>query len=146
MIFKDAGRTNIPDDQFLIKRIIGMPGDTVSFKDGDIYVDDVKCVEDYLSYDTETNTLQRDETFEVPEGSFFVLGDNRNDSVDSRYWDDPYVKREELRGKYLYSFHMPAPLYKLIQFKDSPESAVVSDSAAQESRVATTETVPISER
>ena len=146
VIFKDAGRTNRPDDQFLIKRIIGMPGDTVSFKDGDIYVDDVKCVEDYLSYDTETNTLQRDETFEVPEGSYFVLGDNRNDSVDSRYWDDPYVKREELRGKYLYSFHMPAPLYKLIQFKDSPESAVVSDSAAQESRVATTETVPTSER
>lgn len=118
VIFKNNGRTALGNNDILIKRIIGMPGETVSFKDGRIFIDGKICEEDYLAYDTETNPLEDDEIFEVPENSYFLLGDNRGDSMDSRYWSNPYVGKDELIAKYLYSFHLPDKFYNLIQAKN----------------------------
>jgi len=81
------------------KRVIGLPGDVIEFKDGYVVINGQYCDEtDYLVIDQETNSLK---TFTVPSDSFFVLGDNRDNSLDSRYWENPYVPYENINGKYM---------------------------------------------
>ena len=82
------------------KRVIGLPGETVSFKDGYVYIDGELLEEDYIDDDIETNCQK---TFTVPEGCYFVLGDNREVSNDSRFWDNPYVKESDIIAKYMFS-------------------------------------------
>lgn len=85
--------------KILTKRVIGLPGDTVSFYDGYVYINDGLIREEYIDEDVETNSAISD--FIVPEGSYFVLGDNREYSYDSRFWSDPYVKRCDIKGKWM---------------------------------------------
>ncbi len=81
------------------KRIIGLPGDTIRFKDGYVVVNNQFCNETaYIASDLETNCSKE---FVVPEGCYFLLGDNRERSNDSRYWDQPYISREKIIGKYM---------------------------------------------
>lgn len=88
----DGGKT-------LVKRIIGVPGDDIMFIDGYVYLNGELVYESYLPEDTETNSFKDYEN--IPEGSYFVMGDNREDSFDSRFWEDPYVQKSEIRGKLL---------------------------------------------
>ncbi len=94
--------------EMLIKRIIGIPGDSLGFADGYLYINGKPVFESYLQNDMETNSYRSFE--EIPEGCYFVMGDNREYSADSRYWDDPYVKKNEIRGKLLSAI----PLSRLI--------------------------------
>ena len=82
------------------KRVIGIAGDSIEFYDGDVYLNGEKLEEDYLAFDTDTNCSQ---SFIVPEGKLFVMGDNRENSNDSRFWDDPYVDVSDVIAKYLIS-------------------------------------------
>lgn len=89
-----------PDDETktYVKRIIGLPGEKVEIKKGKVYINDseVPLDEPYL------NEKPRKENFgpyEVPEGCYFMLGDNRNISVDSRYWKTTFVTEDEIYGK-----------------------------------------------
>lgn len=86
-------------NEIMTKRIIGLPGDTVSFYDGYVYINDGLIYEEYIGEDVETNSIVTD--FIVPDGCYFVLGDNRTDSFDSRFWSDPYVKKSDIKGKWL---------------------------------------------
>lgn len=90
-----------PDDetQKYVKRIIGLPGDTVTIEDGEIYINGsaTPYQESYLKEEWIIATGPYE--FEVPEDSYLVLGDNRNDSKDARYWSNSYVSKDEIIGK-----------------------------------------------
>jgi signal peptidase I len=66
-----------------IKRVIGEPGDVVSIQDGDVYVNDTLIDEPYV-HGQSTNPLSDETSWTVQTGRLFVMGDNRNNSTDSR--------------------------------------------------------------
>ncbi len=103
-IFDDPQRGDIiifknPDDEkvLFIKRLIGMPGDTVEISDGAVFINGERLYEPYLQVTTEGEFGP----YEVPEGAYFMMGDNRNDSADSRYWNHTYLYRDGIVGKAL---------------------------------------------
>lgn len=74
------------DDRIFIKRVIGLPGETIRIFQGDLYVDDIKIEEPYLADDLYIEPLFYGAEYLVPENELFVLGDNRlpDKSNDSR--------------------------------------------------------------
>lgn len=77
-----------------IKRAIGLPGDEVRISGGNVYINGIKIEEPYLN-----NATTDENTWVVPEGMYFVMGDNRQESADSRVWG--FVPEENLIGKAL---------------------------------------------
>lgn len=111
----------VDEHRIYIKRIVGLPGETVRISDAKIYIDDSTepLKEGYLKEKwVEKNT---DFTFEVPEDSYFMLGDNRNWSEDARYWaknamdegladtwedavDYSFVRKKKILGKAIFTY------------------------------------------
>ena len=111
----------VDEKKIYIKRIIGLPGETVRIEDGNIYIDDSTepLQEGYLKEEWEV--LNTGFEFHVPEGSYLMLGDNRNWSEDARYWADnalyedladsreeaeqyTYVRKEKILGKAIFTY------------------------------------------
>ena len=80
--------------EVLIKRLIGLPGDKIQIKNGVVFGNGEQLKEDYVK-----NNLIYNGTFEVPAGKYFFLGDNRANSEDSRFWENPYVDESQIEGK-----------------------------------------------
>jgi signal peptidase I len=78
-----------------VKRLIGLPGDTIEIKDGALYRNDKKVDEPYVKSPM-TYTFQK---VTVPAGNYLFLGDNRNDSYDSHLWPTPFVPEKDVIGK-----------------------------------------------
>jgi signal peptidase I len=104
-----------------IKRIIGVPGDMVEIKDKHVWINNVKIHEPYVQH-TDSTILSQFESirdnfgpFRVSTNSYFVLGDNRDNSLDSRHWGT--VQRYLIKGKlsFIYfSWDGTIPIWKLI--------------------------------
>ena len=92
-----------PDDesQLFVKRIIGMPGETINIKNGIVYITDVNGNTAEARSDFVTNCVPTGDfgPYTVPLGSYFVMGDNRNDSWDARYWKKKNVEKKKIIGK-----------------------------------------------
>ena len=93
-----------PDDesQLFIKRVIGLPNETVTIIDGKVYINDSTepLNEPYLAQEM-VGTFG---PYEVPDNCYFMLGDNRNYSRDSRFWENTYVSRDKILGKALFRY------------------------------------------
>lgn len=88
--------------KYLLKRIIGLPGDEIEFHDGYVYINGIICDETaYISEDIETNC---DKSFSVPDNSYFMMGDNREHSTDSRFFNSPYISESDILGRVFYHF------------------------------------------
>ena len=108
-LFDDPERFDIvvfkyPDDesQLFVKRVIGLPGETVEIKDGKVYINGSETpLDDSFTPETPTGDYG---PYVVPDGSYFMLGDNRNHSGDSRFWKQPYVEKEKIVGKPIFRY------------------------------------------
>ena len=89
---------------YYVKRIIGIPGDVIDIVDDKVYLNgsDTPLEEPYLA-----ETFH----FEVPEGCYFMMGDNRNWSLDARYWKNPYISKDKIIAQVLFEYF---PQIKLI--------------------------------
>lgn len=101
------------DTKYLIKRIIGLPGDTVKIENNAVYLNGKKYEEPYLAEDLEYDDfdLKDLEYSVIPENMYFVLGDNRENSLDSR--EIGLVKKEDIIGKISLRF-WPLNKFKLM--------------------------------
>jgi signal peptidase I len=130
----------------LVKRVIGLPGDHLRLREGRVYINGHALTEPYAVYRTSPpdnfrdnfprlqsadpeidshwwirmRSLIENNELIIPTGNYFVLGDNRNDSEDSRYWG--FVPREAIVGK-------PLVIYFSLQPQESDESSNLTQSA-----------------
>ena len=82
-------------EETVVKRVIGIPGDEVVLSEAGVYVNGQQLYEPYLKEIGQESS----DVYDVPAGCYFVLGDNRKDSLDSRSWENPYVEEERIVGK-----------------------------------------------
>lgn len=96
-------------DKIFVKRIIGLPGEEVVIRERRVYINGELLEEPYLGQLSDPANLKMREydgiTYEVPEGKYFMLGDNRQNSFDSRTWNDPFVPLDNIIAKYYFDIY-----------------------------------------
>lgn len=116
-LFEEPKRGDIiifhfPDDesQEFLKRVIGLPGDVIDIIDGKVFVNesDTPLEEDYLK-DLPNGDFG---PYKVPEDSYFLMGDNRDDSYDARYWENTFVTKDEIIAKAILRYYPSIKLLK----------------------------------
>ena len=115
--FRDPERFDIvifkyPDDEskLYIKRVIGLPGEKVQILDGKVYINDSRTpLDDSFVPEVPTGNYG---PYTVPENSYFMLGDNREYSRDSRFWQNTFVSFDEIVGKAIVRYYPSIKLLK----------------------------------
>jgi signal peptidase I len=106
VVFTHPPRDQCPGQGDLVKRVIGLPGQTIYSSGNTIYIDGRPLAEPYLpQYDPLGPPIpdaSRQHPYRVPPGEFYMLGDNRSDSCDSRYWGP--IEGSSIIGKVVLTF------------------------------------------
>lgn len=108
-IFSEPKRGDIvmfpnPDDESInyLKRIIGLPGDVIEIIDGKVYINSsAEPLDEVYLKETPEGSYG---PYTVPNDSYFMMGDNRNSSLDSRFWEHPFVKKDKIIGKAVFRY------------------------------------------
>lgn len=82
------------EELLLVKRVIGIGGDEVHIEDHGVVRNGEILEEPYTQGDTQSDKNE----YEVPENTYLLMGDNREDSKDSRAWENPYIDENDIRG------------------------------------------------
>lgn len=92
---------------YYVKRVIGLPGDVIDIIDDKVYLNgsDTPLDEPYLAEEMNQNETFH---FEVPENCYFMMGDNRNYSLDARYWNNHYISKDKMVAKVILEY-FPTP-------------------------------------
>lgn len=98
VVFYPPAELNSKDD--LIKRVIGLPGETLEIIGGVVYIDGEALDESYVygipDYDYSAVT--------IPDDCYFMMGDNRNSSLDSHLWNNPFIEAVDIRGRAIFIY------------------------------------------
>lgn len=89
----------IPPDKpemLYVKRVIGLPGEVIEVKNGKVYADGAELDDSFIKA---PQNRKGDGIYVVPENCYFFLGDNRNNSNDSRFWQEKYVPAANIQAK-----------------------------------------------
>lgn len=103
IILIDTSESSLPGE-YIVKRVVAIEGDTVilDYESDSVYVNGVRIAESYLNLDQEDPMIELNSvstiTYQVPPGAVFVLGDNRNDSIDSRSETLGMIEKTEIVG------------------------------------------------
>lgn len=89
----------------MVKRIIGIGGDCITIENGTVSVNGNVQSEPYLAAQNSTESPVA--SFTVPDGCVFLLGDNRTNSLDARYWDNPYISTQSILSTYICRLSVP---------------------------------------
>ncbi len=111
IVFKSDLEDDDGDKKLLIKRIIGLPGDRITIKNGKVFLNGTQQHETYTLEDETSGNISN---YKVPEGHLFVMGDNRRVSLDSRSEEVGCISEEQVMGKAfvrLYPFNKIGGLY-----------------------------------
>lgn len=84
----------------LVKRVIGLPGETIEYKDNTLYINNKKINEPFLVEETEDFSLKKLGYDKIPDGYYFVVGDNRDNSLDSRFIG--LIPKDTMEGKVVF--------------------------------------------
>lgn len=98
VVFKPSG-----ESIYYIKRVVGLPGDTLEFSEGQVYLNGNLLTEDYLPEGTETYSAIS--KFVVPDDSLFLMGDNRSNSRDSRFTETHFVEKGDVKAKLMFTIY-----------------------------------------
>lgn len=88
------------NDEKLVKRIIGLPGDAVEYRNNILYINGERVKESFIDEETEDFSLKQLGYAEIPENCYFVVGDNRDDSLDSRFLG--LFEKGDIEGKVIF--------------------------------------------
>lgn len=91
------------EEENFVKRVIGVPGDVIQIYNGHVYVNDEMLDEPYILEPMEDDGEVH--TYVVPAGHYFMMGDNRNNSKDSRYWTNTYVAKKKILAKVSFRYY-----------------------------------------
>lgn len=97
---------------YLIKRVIGLPGETIEGIDGYVYINGNKLDEPYVK-----DLLDEDfGPYTIPENNYFMMGDNRTNSYDSRLWDNKFISFDKIIGKALFKYFSDFEIFKTPEY------------------------------
>ena len=96
-----------PDDPtgeiLYVKRIIGLPGETIEIKEGNVYIDGI--LNEEIDKHIKEEYIGNWGPYLIPENNYFMMGDNRNNSLDSRFWENKFVEKNDILGKVIFRYY-----------------------------------------
>ena len=98
-------RHNVSGELRLLKRVIGLPNEKLEIKDNKIYINDTLLEEPFEKIVDEKDQKRNLSAIIIPNNEYFVLGDNRPNSEDSRWWTKPTISKVDILGKIVQIIH-----------------------------------------